>query len=74
MELFYSATKSGMTAVHDLLTLAQDCYAQAQITKDPKAKQSLIQLGDQYVREADELQSGCTVVQAAFPKPVSEIG
>ena len=54
--------------MQELLKLAQDCYAQARITKDLEAKQTFIRLGDQHLKEADELQHGRSVVQAAFPR------
>ena len=59
---------SNMDTVKKLLKLAQDCYAQARITLDPNNKRTLVQKGDQYLKEADEFQQGRAVVQAAFPK------
>ncbi len=58
-----------MSRVNELLRLAQGCYAQARTTLDPAAKQALTRMGDAYLQQADELQRGRGVVQAAFPKP-----
>jgi hypothetical protein len=59
----------GMSKVHELLELAQECYARARDAVDPDSKRALVQQGDAYLRQADELQRGRNVVQAAFPKP-----
>jgi hypothetical protein len=58
-----------MPNVHELLKLAQDCFAQARITKDPEARRSFVKLGDEYMQEADDLRQDRSVVQAVFPKP-----
>jgi hypothetical protein len=58
-----------MSKVRELLKLAQDCYARARVTIDPEGKRTLTQMGDDYLKEADEMQHGRGVVQAAFPKP-----
>ncbi len=58
-----------MSEIHELLRRAQDCYAQARDAVDPDSKRALVQQGDDYLRQADELQRGRNVVQAAFPKP-----
>lgn len=57
-----------MRTVPDLLKLAQDCYARARNSLDQDAKVDFVRLGDRYLHEADELQRGRAVVQAAFPK------
>jgi len=61
--------RSGMSKVRELLKLAQDCYARAGVTMNPEDKRALMQMGDDYLKEADELQRGRGVVQAAFPRP-----
>jgi len=58
-----------MSKIRELLKLAQDCYARAGVAIDPEDKRTLMQTGDEYLKEADELQRGRGVVQAAFPKP-----
>jgi len=58
-----------MSKVGELLKLAQDCYARARVASNPEDKRALMQMGDDYLKEADELQRGRGVVQAAFPRP-----
>jgi predicted HD phosphohydrolase len=63
-----------MAKVDDLLKLAQDCYAQARATLHLSTKRHLVQMGDEYQKQADELQHRRAVIQAAFPKPGGKIG
>lgn len=58
-----------MSKARELLRLAQDCYARAHVTVNPDTKRALMKEGDEYLKEADELQRGRPIVQAAFPKP-----
>jgi hypothetical protein len=41
-----------MPTVDELLKLAKDQYAKARSTPDPEAKLRLVQLGNQYLKEA----------------------
>lgn len=58
-----------MSKTRELLRLAQDCYARARVAVNPETKHSLTQQGDEYLKEAEGLQRGRSVVQMAFPKP-----
>lgn len=42
-----------MTIDH-LITLAQNCYAQARATADPVAKHTLVEIGDMHLNEAEK--------------------
>jgi len=57
-----------------LLKLATDCYAQARAPSNPLVKAVLYAMGDDYLKQANELRRGRSIVQAAFPKPGSKIG
>jgi hypothetical protein len=57
-----------MPRVRELIELAKNCYAQANGTVNPDAKRTLRELGDQYLKEADDLRH-YQIVQAVFPKP-----
>ena len=63
-----------MSKVRNLLKLAQDCYAQARVTINRETKRALTEMGDNYLKEADELRRGRSVVRAAYPKSGSKIG
>ena len=57
-----------MPKARELIRLAQDCYARARAAISPETKRALVQQGDNYLKEADELKPRRSVVQAAFPK------
>ena len=63
-----------MAQVDDLLKLAQDCFTQARASSNLLVRAQLKVMGDDYLKQADELQRGRSVVQAAFPKPGGKIG
>jgi hypothetical protein len=48
--------KNLMLKALELLRLAQDCYARARIAVNEYARRRLIRQGDEYLKEADELQ------------------
>jgi hypothetical protein len=56
------------------LKLAQDCYAQARAALHLSTKRHLVQMDDEYQKQADELQHRRAVIQAAFPKLGGKIG
>ena len=55
-----------MPRIHELFELAKQCYAQANGTLNPKAKEALQDMGDQYMQKADALRRS-EIVQAVFP-------
>jgi hypothetical protein len=62
-----------MSKVCELLRLSQECHAQARVTINPATKRALKKMGDDYSREADELQRRRGVIQAAFPKSDAKV-
>jgi hypothetical protein len=60
-----------MPRVRELIELAKNCYAQANGTLNPQAKATLRDLGDKYLKEADDLRH-YQIVQAVFPKSGSK--
>jgi hypothetical protein len=56
-----------MPTVEELLKLAKEHYAQARSTRDTKAKWKLIRLGNQYLREAVQVQRDQVGSQSAPP-------
>jgi hypothetical protein len=56
-----------MPRVRELLELARNYYAQANGTVNPDAKRAMQELGDKYVREADNLRR-YQIIQARFPQ------
>lgn len=58
-----------MKTVRELLVMANDCYARTRELSNPLAKAALKVIGDDYRKQADELQRGGTVTQAVFPNP-----
>ena len=63
-----------MAQVDELLKLAQDCYAHARASSNLLVRAQLKVIGDDYVKQADELQRSRSVVQAAYPKPAFKFG
>jgi len=63
-----------MAQLNELLALAEDCYTQARASSNSLVKAQLNVMGDDYTKQAEELQRGHGIVQAAFPKPSSKIG
>ncbi len=55
-----------MPSIQELFELAKQCYAQANGTLNPKAKETLRDMGDQYMQKADELRR-IEIIQAVFP-------
>jgi hypothetical protein len=62
-----------MPRVKKLLELAKNRYGQAKGSVNAEGKQTLRQLGDKYLREADDLRQS-QIVQAAYPKPGAKPG
>jgi hypothetical protein len=52
--------------IHELFELAKQCYAQANGTLNPRAKETLQDKGDQYMQKADTLRRS-EIIQAVFP-------
>ena len=55
-----------MPRIKELLTLAKQCYAQANDTLHPEAKKTLQDIGNRYAQKADELRR-IQITQAVFP-------
>ena len=55
-----------MPRIKELLTLAKQCYAQANDTLHPEAKKTLQDIGNRYAQKADELRR-TQITQAVFP-------
>jgi hypothetical protein len=55
-----------MQSIHELFELARQCYVQANGTLNPKAKEALQNMGDQYMQKADALRR-VEIIQAVFP-------
>ena len=62
-----------MATAVELREMAHEIYARARASLDPSTKQRLLDLADDYLKQADELRRG-DVIQAAFPKPDRNIG
>ena len=62
-----------MATAVELREMAHETYARARASLDPLTKQRLLDLADDYLKQADELRRG-DVIQAAFPKPDRNIG
>ncbi|HMJ50252.1 MAG TPA: hypothetical protein VK440_06790 [Burkholderiales bacterium] len=62
-----------MATAVELREMAHEIYARARASLDPLTKKRLLDLADDYLKQADELRRG-DVVQAAFPKPDRHIG
>jgi hypothetical protein len=63
-----------MPTAHELLKRAKNCYAQARASQNVETRRALVQMGDEYMKQAENLQQEQTFVHSAFPKPDSEIG
>ncbi len=62
-----------MKTIAELMDLAGRCYAQARAAPDGIVRSGLIRIGDDYLRNADELRRRRGgVVQAVFPRPGPE--
>jgi hypothetical protein len=55
-----------MPNVRKLFDLARQCYAEANRTLNPDAKETLRETGDQYMQKADELRR-TEIIQGVFP-------
>ena len=62
-----------MATAVELREMAHEIYARARASLDPLTKQRLLDLADDYLKQADELWR-VDVIQAAFPKPDRNIG
>jgi hypothetical protein len=59
-----------MATAVELREMAHEVYARARASLDPVIKQQLLNLADDYLKQADELRRG-DVIQAAFPKAIN---
>jgi hypothetical protein len=58
-----------MSALDEILKLAQDCFAKGHAAVSPSEKILHLRMGDDCLRTAEEMQRERPVIQAAFPKP-----
>jgi hypothetical protein len=56
-----------MPRIKELLTLAKQCYAQANDTLNPEAKKTLQDVDNRYAQKADELRR-IAITRAEYPK------
>jgi hypothetical protein len=49
-------TATSVATVDELLGMARDCYTQARDSLDPSTKRQLEKLGDDYLKQAQELR------------------
>ena len=61
-----------MPTVDELLKLAKDHYAKARSAREPGAKRRLVQLGNQYLKEAVQAQRDRSDPQPPSPEPHSD--
>ena len=57
-----------MATLNALLKLAAGCYAHARFSSNALTKTELTFMGDEYLKQAEELRRGRAVTQAVFPK------
>ncbi len=57
-----------MPTVAELWEMAHDLYARARASLDPSEKRKLMKLADNYLKQADDMRRGHTVIKAEFPK------
>ena len=62
-----------MATVDEFREIAHEAYARARASLDPSTKQELLNLADDYLKQAEELRRA-HVVQAAFQKSDKNIG
>jgi hypothetical protein len=55
-----------MSRIREYFELARLCYVQANGSSDPKARKAFQEIGDQYIKEAEEF-SQTEIIQAVFP-------
>jgi len=60
--------KWSMQNLDHLLTLADECYAAARGSSNPLLRAQFKVMGDDYLKQAEELQKNGVVVHVAFPK------
>ena len=63
-----------MATVDDLRQMAHELYARARTSIDPSTQRMLMKAADDYLRQADEMRRGRTVIQAEFPKLDRKVG
>lgn len=69
-----SRLERGMPTVTQLWDMAHDLYARARASLDPLAKRKLMKLADNYLKQADDMRRGQTVIKAEFPKHDGKVG
>jgi hypothetical protein len=63
-----AAVDFAMATLDTLLRLAADCYAHARLSANPLTKTELRIMGDDYLKQAEELRRKRSVIQAAFSR------
>ena len=57
-----------MANVYELWQMATDLYGRGQLSNDPSMKQMLMRAAHDYLKQAEELRRGRTVIRAEYPK------
>jgi Holliday junction resolvase-like predicted endonuclease len=57
-----------MATVEELWQGAHDLYARARTSIDPSTKRMLMRAADDYLKQADDIRGGRTVIAADFPE------
>jgi hypothetical protein len=57
-----------MATVDELWQMATDLYARGQSSNDPSTKQMLMSAAYAYLKQAEEMRRGHTVIRAEYPK------
>jgi hypothetical protein len=57
-----------MATVDELWQMATDLYARGQSSNDPSTKQMLMRAAYDYLKQAEEMRRGQTVIRAEYPK------
>jgi hypothetical protein len=58
-----------MRSPEELLKLAQECRALARAASNPLARAQWSVMAEDYMRQAEALRAGLTVVRSAFERP-----
>jgi hypothetical protein len=62
-----------MATVDDLWQMAHELYARARTSVDPSTQRMLMNAADNYLRQADEIRRGQTVIRAEYPNTEKKI-
>ncbi len=66
--------RGSMPTVTQLSEMAHDLYARGRASLDPSEKRKFMKLADNYLKQADDMRRGQTVIKAEFPKHDGKVG